>query len=102
TTTLASDAGAAGWALQARSAVLHSVIAAARATDAAGDAVDPETAIGRILDLLSDLRRRNGSLYIVGNGGSAATASHGVPAFLHVGGLRAMTVHDSSLLTCMG
>ena len=88
-------------ALIARSSELHSVIAAMQVTDTLGNRLGPEVAILQMLDLLRDLRRRNGSLYLVGNGGSAAVASHSVTDFLNVGRLRATTIHDSSLMTCM-
>jgi len=88
-------------ALTARSSELHSVITAMQVTDALGNRLDPEASILQMLDLFRDLRRRNGSLYLVGNGGSAAVASHSVTDFLNVGRLRATTIHDSSLITCM-
>ena len=91
----------AGMALNARSSELHSVIISTQVTDASGNRLDTEASILQILDLLRDLRRRNGSLYLVGNGGSAAVASHSVTDFLHVARLRATTLHDSSSITCM-
>jgi D-sedoheptulose 7-phosphate isomerase len=95
------ETGIAGMALNVRSSELHSVITSTQVTDALGNRIDPEVAMHQMLDLLRDLRRRNGSLYLVGNGGSAAVASHSVTDFLNVGRLRAMTIHDSSLVTCM-
>jgi len=59
-----------------------------------------EHGIDSLTHLLADTRARAGSLYIIGNGGSAAVASHAVTDFFNVGGLRAMTLHDSSTLTC--
>ncbi len=56
--------------------------------------------IEQLIHLLTDIRTRGGGLYIIGNGGSAAVASHAVTDFFNVGGLRAMTLHDSSTLTC--
>ena len=88
-------------ALNARSSELHSIITSTQVTDASGNRLDTETSILQMLDLLRDLRRRNGSLYLVGNGGSAAVASHSVTDFLNVERLRATTLHDSSLITCM-
>jgi D-sedoheptulose 7-phosphate isomerase len=88
-------------ALNARLSELHSVIISTQVTDASGNRLDTEASILQILDLLRDLRRRNGSLYLVGNGGSAAVASHSMTDFLHVARLRAMTLHDASLITCM-
>jgi D-sedoheptulose 7-phosphate isomerase len=90
-----------GMALYARSSELNSVIISTQVTDASGNRLDTEASILQVLDLLRDLRRRNGSLYLVGNGGSAAVASHSVTDFLHVARLRAMTLHDASLITCM-
>ncbi len=56
--------------------------------------------IERLVHLLAATRSRGNGLYIIGNGGSAAVASHAVTDFFNVGGLRAMTLHDSSTLTC--
>ncbi len=56
--------------------------------------------IDALTELLTDTRGRAGSLYIIGNGGSAAVASHAVTDFFNIAGLRAMTLHDSSTLTC--
>ena len=54
-----------------------------------------------LVALLKDLRKRGGHLYLIGNGGSAGVASHAVTDFMNVGKLRATTLHDSALLTCM-
>lgn len=96
-----TEARCAQLALAGRSAELQSVIASAQVTDASGQRVEVEASILQILDLLADLRRQKGSLYLIGNGGSAAVASHAVTDFVKVGRLRAMTLHDSSLITCM-
>jgi len=90
-----------GMALAARLSELHSTIASMQVTDLTANALDTEAAIVKCLDMLRDLRRRNGSLYLIGNGGSAAVASHSVTDFVNVGQLRATTLHDSSLITCM-
>ena len=87
--------------LRTRSEELHSVVISAQVTDASGERLETDASIVQMLDVLSELRRRGGSLYLVGNGGSAAIAGHAVTDFLNVGGLRAMTLHDSSLMTCM-
>lgn len=90
-----------GMAVNARSSELHSVITSMLVTDGSGNPLETESSITQMLDLLRDLRRRNGNLYLVGNGGSAAVASHSVTDFLNVAQLRATTLHDSSLITCM-
>lgn len=91
----------AGKELQARIAVFHAVVAGTHVTDGSGAPLDLDASLLQMLDVLTDVRRRGASLFLVGNGGSAAIASHGVVDFLNVGGLRAMTLHDSSLVTCM-
>lgn len=50
---------------------------------------------------LEEMRVLGGKLLIVGNGGSAAIASHQVADFFKQCGLRALTFLDHSLLTCM-
>ena len=50
------------------------------------------------VDGLKNSRKR---MYIVGNGGSAAIASHAVTDFVNMAKISAFTLHDSSLLTCM-
>ena len=98
---LMADAHITGMALNARLSELHTVISSTQVTNPSGNRLDAETSIVQVLDLLRDLRRRKGSLYLVGNGGSAAVASHSMTDFLKVARLRAATLHDSSLITCM-
>ncbi|MBI3315827.1 MAG: SIS domain-containing protein [Candidatus Omnitrophica bacterium] len=53
------------------------------------------------LDLLDRARQAKSAVYIIGNGGSSAIASHVITDFTNVAGLRARTLHESSLITCM-
>jgi D-sedoheptulose 7-phosphate isomerase len=87
--------------LAARADEFRGALATVEISDARGARVDTEEAIARLMDLLRDLRSRRGALYIVGNGGSAAVASHSVVDFLKVGGLRAVSLTDPSVLTAM-
>lgn len=87
--------------VQDRIKEFHAVVAGAQVTDGAGAPLDLDASLLQMLDVLTDVRRRRASLFLAGNGGSAAIASHGVTDFLNIGGLRAMTLHDSSLVTCM-
>jgi len=87
--------------LRARARELEAVICGARFTDAGGAAIDAELALARLHDLLAGARGTARSVYVVGNGGSAAVAAHTVTDFLKVGGLRAMALHDPSLLSCL-
>lgn len=96
-----SEKNTTGMALTTRLSELQSTIASMQITDASAKPLDTERAIQQFMDMLRDLRRRNGSLYLIGNGGSAAVASHSVTDFVNVAHLRATTLHDSSLITCM-
>ena len=50
---------------------------------------------------LLEARNANKNIYIVGNGGSAGVAAHAVTDLFNVAKLKATTLHESSLLTCM-
>lgn len=52
-------------------------------------------AIGRLVDLLVDVRERGGRLFILGVGGSAGNASHAVNDFRKLVGLEAYTPTDN-------
>lgn len=60
-----------------------------------------ESALTEVMDKLRNLRVHNNTLYIVGNGGSAAVASHALVDFVNVAKIHAQVLHESSLLTCM-
>jgi D-sedoheptulose 7-phosphate isomerase len=87
--------------LGARSAEFQRLVAAAEVTDQAGRRSDTEAAMVAMVGMLKELRSAGDRLYVVGNGGSAGVASHAVTDFLNVARLRAMTLHEPSLLTCM-
>jgi D-sedoheptulose 7-phosphate isomerase len=89
------------YTLDNRLSAFGEAIRSLKITDASNNLIDTESAMAELLGLLTGLRKRRGMLYILGNGGSAAVASHSVTDFLNVGKLRATTVHDSSLITCM-
>ena len=87
--------------LDARADAFRIILASTQVTDAKGNRIEVEDGLTRLMDLLRDVRRRHASLYVVGNGGSAAVASHSVVDFLKVGGIRAFTLTDVSVLTAM-
>ena len=66
-----------------------------------GASLGVEPGMAAIMQALAGVRRSLGSVYIIGNGGSAGVASHAVIDFVNVAKLRAFTLHESSLLTCM-
>ena len=63
--------------------------------------IDIDSGVSTLIEKLTDLRRNGNSLYILGNGGSAAVASHAAIDFLNNSQLKALTLHESSSLTCM-
>ena len=87
--------------LGTRTAEFQRVIGSVEITDKGGSRRLTEEAMVGLVARLRDLRQRRGYLYFVGNGGSAGVASHAVTDFLNVGKLRATTLHESALLTCM-
>jgi len=88
-------------ALDARVRQFAGVMESARVTRPGGEAPATEAAMRDLLALLKRWREAGATVYVIGNGGSAAVASHAVTDFLNVGRMRATTVHDSSLMTCM-
>src|SRR5437870_1819026 len=95
------DGARASLSLETRASLLRTVLGSMQVTDSTGARLDAEAAIDHIVGVLREVRRRRASVFLIGNGGSAAIASHTATDFLNVGRLRAMTLHDSSLLTCM-
>lgn len=64
-------------------------------------AIEVEAGMVAAMKILNDVRTNRGALYVIGNGGSAGVASHAVIDFVNVAKLRAFTLHDPSLITCM-
>ncbi|HFB64460.1 MAG TPA: SIS domain-containing protein [Aeromonadales bacterium] len=66
-----------------------------------GTSYSMEYGLNKAFNTLLGLRELNRDLYIIGNGGSTAVASHAVVDFLNVGNLSAHTLHEAAVLTCM-
>lgn len=77
------------------------IIELTQITNKQNHAYDLEVGIVFLQDRLLQLKKDNRSLYIVGNGGSAGIAAHASTDFFNVAKIRATTLHESSLLTCM-
>lgn len=60
-----------------------------------------ESGIEQAMQDLIDVKDNHATLYIVGNGGSAAVASHALVDFVNVAKIKAQVLHESSLITCM-
>ncbi len=87
--------------LQARIDRFSRVIGCVEVTNQHKIICDVEVQQQKIHQYLTDLRKNQKNLYVIGNGGSASVAAHAVTDFFNVAKLRASTLHESSLLTCM-
>ncbi|MBO06146.1 MAG: phosphoheptose isomerase [Parcubacteria group bacterium] len=72
-----------------------------KVTDKTGTELPLQEGINKSLDMINSIRETQSNLYVIGNGGSAAIASHAVIDFMNVGKISAHTLHDSATLTCM-
>src|SRR5712692_10411998 len=71
------------------------------ATDAVGGPLGIDEAIRQTIDLIRNHTAQGHKVLFIGNGGSAAIASHQAVDYWKNGGLRAMAFNDASLLTCI-
>ena len=87
--------------LASRSQQLADLVANCQITPMNGVQLEAEVGIAQLLSVLERARSNRASVYVIGNGGSAAVAGHLVNDLVKVGHVRAFTLHDSSLLTCL-
>src|SRR5262245_53987539 len=74
----------------------------ATATDAGGATVETSAAIDWAIHAVKEATAAGHKIMLIGNGGSAAVASHMANDFSKNGGLRALALNDASVLTCLG
>lgn len=79
----------------------NQVMLGTKCTDKEGKSINLELGLQRVTTILKKLQESKHSVYIVGNGGSAATASHIITDFINMCNLRTFVLHESSLVTCM-
>src|SRR5690349_7684808 len=89
------------FALAARSNEFQSVISDTIYTDTSGERHPLEQGVSHLIQQLMNNKEQGGSVYLIGNGGSAAIVSHAITDFINVCRLRAFTLHEPSLITCM-
>jgi D-sedoheptulose 7-phosphate isomerase len=87
--------------LAARLAQFGAIVGGCEIRDRKGFDLGIEEGIAAVAKILAGVRSNNGAVYVIGNGGSAGIASHVITDFVNVAKLRAYTLHDPSLLTCM-
>jgi D-sedoheptulose 7-phosphate isomerase len=97
---LTFTAGMESWRvyLDALNAGLETVAA----TSAGGAALPPEEAFDRWVKMTHEVHTAGGSVYLVGNGGSAMMAGHFAADACKNGRLRALAFNDAALLTASG
>ena len=71
-------------------------------TTSFGQAIDIAEAVNQIISLARRTHAAGNKLIFVGNGGSAAIASHMATDYSKNGNVRAMALNDPSMLTCLG
>jgi len=81
--------------------VLASTVRGATATDLHGKSVALDVAIEWAVGTALRVTAEGGKVIFVGNGGSAAIASHMATDYSKNGGIRAWAMNDSSMLTCL-
>lgn len=88
-------------ALPARIRQFATLLEHTEITNKEGAALGLETGMASVLDMLAEARSKNACIFVIGNGGSAAVASHAVIDLINVAKLRAFTLHEPSVLTCI-
>ncbi len=63
--------------------------------------IDFDKAIKEIINTLTALKAKNRKIILIGNGGSASIASHIATDFLKNANTAAITINDTSLITCL-
>lgn len=81
---------------------LADVLLRLEVTDAAGAALSCDAGLAAAVAMLKAQTAAGGKAIFIGNGGSAAIASHQAVDYWKNGGMRAIAFNDSSLLTCIG
>ena len=71
-------------------------------TDAGGARLGADAGVAAAVDFLRAQSAQGRKAIFIGNGGSAAIASHQAVDFWKNGGVRAIAFNDTSLLTCIG
>jgi D-sedoheptulose 7-phosphate isomerase len=74
----------------------------AEVTDGAGQSMPLAQGFDRVRDAAHNAHDAGNKLMYIGNGGSAAIASHLAIDYCKNGGIRSLAFNDSSALTCLG
>ncbi len=83
-------------------AAISTGLARLAVTDKRGQSVPASEGFARWVDMTHGVQTRGQHIYLIGNGASAAMASHFAADACKNGGLRAQAFGDAALLTCTG
>lgn len=61
-----------------------------------------EEAMQKLMELFMEIKRKGKQVFFIGNGGSAAIASHMTADYMKNGGMKTYSLYDNSVTTCMG
>jgi D-sedoheptulose 7-phosphate isomerase len=81
---------------------LSGYLVQASVTSASGDPLEMAEAVNQVMALARRTHAAGNKLIFVGNGGSAAIASHMATDYSKNGDVRSMALNDTSMLTCLG
>jgi len=70
-------------------------------SDAVGNTLKSDDAFDSVVSELELTRTRKSHVYVIGNGGSAGVASHMMIDLLNMSKIKAHTLYDLSMLTCI-
>lgn len=79
----------------------QSAVSACEVSLGAGGTLELSEGLDRAVEMLKQVRTEGRKVVIIGNGGSAAIASHQAVDLWRNGGLRATAFNDATLLTCV-
>jgi D-sedoheptulose 7-phosphate isomerase len=81
---------------------LSDCLTEAAVSSASGQILQMCDAVNEVMELARGAHARGNKLIFVGNGGSAAIASHMATDYSKNGNVRSLALNDSSMLTCLG
>jgi D-sedoheptulose 7-phosphate isomerase len=82
--------------------VLSEYLTETAVTSASGEKLELADAVNRVMAQARSVHAAGNKLIFVGNGGSAAIASHMATDYSKNGDIRSVALNDSSMLTCLG
>jgi len=83
-------------------AALSDYLVRTAVTSAAGEVLELADAVNHVIALARRAHAAGNKLIFVGNGGSAAIASHMATDYSKNGNIRSLALNDGSMLTCLG